>query len=195
MPMSGYVASLFSFPHLVKNMCCCLAPVGFKGHRFHYWKYGVYFFPGDEQENGCAQAASPKPQGKAKHAVLFRRLCVFKHGTPHVGIPNGFSGQPADQIGLNKSLKCKSHEAFHCMTQIWKHVKLQQYYIFRTRLQPPNDHRRPISDHLPTTLRPLRTTSRPPRDHLPTTQGHSDGEQAQNMPMSPFGATFKEKWG
>ena len=70
-----------------------------------------------------------------------------------VGFPNGLSGRPADQKGYKPRLKSKSREELHCMTQIWKYVKLQQYH--------PNDHRQPISDRLPTTFQPSPTSLQP----------------------------------
>ena len=51
-----------------------------------------------------------------------------------VGFPNGLSGRPADQKGYKPCLKSKSREELHCMTQIWKYVKLQQHHTFRTWL-------------------------------------------------------------
>ena len=108
------------------------------------------------------------------------RFGIAKASLGLVGFPNGLSGRPADQKGYKPCLKSKSREELHCMSQIWKYVKLQQYHTFRTWLnlqtttanqfpatpRPPSDHSPTTSDHPPTTSDHLPTTSRPPPDHL-----------------------------
>ena len=114
----------------------------------------------------------PSPQRQRINAV------TLSNGI--VGFPNGLSGRPADQKGYKPCLKSKSREELHCMSQIWKYVKLQQYHTFRTWLNlqrttanqfpatfpPPSDHAPTTSNHPPTTFRPLSDHLRPPSDHL-----------------------------